>query len=388
MKTRKKLFKDFRAIVLLSTIMIFLFSFDLYAQDKLLMGVTGSITGVTAGTWPEVWAGCKTAEAIINESGGINGTKVEIVALDDQLEKVQSVNNFKKFAGMKNMLVVVGGGTGVTQAMVPLAERFKLCLVGGAALGPLKFNDWTFRIPIPDQITIPFMFKAMKAKYGIKTVGMMYDYKDDWSVNCIPTYKKAASDNGLETPIAPQSFGRGDTDFSAQLTNLKTANLDAILLPAMIREGSIIIKQGRGLGLKSIFCGTSAVISIEGLSAAGDAADGVVAVTIFHPSSKKPGAVTFYKKFQELFPGEKVKSYVVSCNYDSLILAAEAARRAKIKPPVTEKDRIRMRDEWAKIKGFEGASGIFTFEGPGDPLPRDGILVRYSAKDKNFHLID
>lgn len=380
-------FKHLSVIVALSAI-VFLFSPSVYAKDKLSMGLTGALTGTVAGSWPDIFGGAKTAEARINESGGINGTMVELLTLDDQQEKVQSVNNFKKFAEMKNMFVIVGCSTGTTQAMIPLAERYKMPLVGGAALGPLKFNDWTFRAPLPDQITVPYMFKAMKAKFGIKSIGMMYDYKDDWSVLCIPLYKKAASDAGLETPIAPQSYGRGDSDFSAQLTNLKAANVDAILLPAMIREGSLIIKQGRGLGVKSIFCGTSGVISIEGLSAAGDAADGVVAITVFHPSSKRPGAVSFYKKFQELNPGGKVGSYLVPCFHDAFMLAAEAARRAKIKTPVTEKDRIKMRDEWAKINGFEGASGIFTFEGPGEPLPRDGILIRFSAKDKDFQLIE
>lgn len=359
-----------------------------YAAEKLVMGLTTCVTGTVAESGAEIIRGAKTAIAIINESGGLNGEPVNLEILDDQLEKVQSVNNFRSLVQMKNIFVIGTSSTGTSIACNPLAERFKITQVTGSSIGPWKMNEWIFRTTLPDTVTVPFLLKAMKGRLGIKTIGMMWDYKDDWSALCKPIFTNAAKDLGLETPLEPQSYGRGDSDFSAQLSKLKAANVDAIFMPAQVREGSLIVKQARGLGIKSIFCGTSGYISVTGLSAAGEAADGVIAVSVFHPSSKKPGAEKFFRKFRELFPDHKVGSYLDPCWYDAYMLAAEAAKRANIKAPVTEKDRIRVRDEWAKIKGWEGASGIFNYEGPGDPLQREGVLIRFSAKDKDFKLIE
>ena len=383
-------FKYMSVTIGLMIIGIFLLTPVAQAGDKLVIGHTYPITGTTAESGLEIVRGSKTAVAEVNEAGGINGIPLDYVVMDDQLEKVQAVNNFRKLAGMKNVFAVGASSTGTGIACRTVAERHKVIQINGSSLGtwPKGLGEWVYRTTMPDAVTVPALLKAIKEKYGVKTIGMMWDYKDDWSGLCKPIYAKAVKDLGLTAPIEPQSFGRGDSDFSAQLTKLKSANVDAIFMPVQVREGSLVVKQARGLGIKAIFCGTSGYISITGLSAAGDAADGVLGVTVFHPSSKRPGSVRFYKKFKELYPKEKVGSYLEPTWYDAVALAAEAARRANIKPPVTEEDRIKVRDEFGKIKGWVGASGTFTYDGPGDPAPRDMTLIRFNAKTKEFDVVE
>ena len=369
---------------------IFLLSPIVHAGDKLVIGHTYPITGTTAESGLEINRGCKTAIAEINETGGINGVPLDYVVLDDQLEKVQAVNTFRKLAGMENVFAIGVSSTGTGMACKSLAERYKVIEINGSSLGtwPKGLGEWVYRTTIPDAVTVPALLKAMKEKFNVKRIGMIWDYKDDWSGLCKPIYLKAVKDLGLEAPLPPQSMGRGDSDFSAILTKLKAANLGAIFMPIQVREGSLIVKQGRGLGVKSIFCGTSGYISVTGLSAAGGAADGVIAVTYFHPESTRPASVEFYKRFKAMFPEHKVGSYLDPTWYDTIKLVAEAARRANIKPPVTEEDRIKVRDEFGKIKEWKGASGTFTYNGPGDPLSRDMILIRFNAEKKDFDVVE
>lgn len=385
---RANKYRGILAIFAMISIFVFFVSSPLNAEEKLVIGVTGGVTGTTAETWVDCERGIKTAITEINESGGINGSMVEYVILDDVHDKAQCANNFRKLAAIKNVIAIACDSTGMCITGAPLAERFKVITMTGSSIGTWKMNDWVFRTTLPDRVTVPYLFKAMKSKLGIKAIGMMYDYADDWSVLCVPVFKGVTSKLGLITPLEPQSYKRGDSDFSAQLTKLKGENVGAIFMPAQVREGSLIIKQARGLGIKSIFCGTSGWISIAALSAAGDAADGVIAVSVFHPSSKRAGAVRFHNRFKKIFPGQKVGSYLDPCWYDSIMLTGEAARRANIKPPVTEEHRIRLRNEWAKIEGWEGATGTFTYKGAGDPLERDGLLIRWSDKDQEFKLIE
>jgi len=385
---RKMYFKNMAVIIGMLVAVAFGLSSLAYGEDKLMMGVTTCVTGTTAESGVEIVHGIKTAIAQINSEGGINGYKVDVEILDDQLEKVQTVNNFKKLAGIKDIFVIGTTSTGNCIAANPLAKVYKMPHMSGSTIGAWKMNEWFFRATAPDTITVPYLLKAMKEKFHVKSIACFYDYKDDWSVLCLPVYLKTVKELGLETPLPPQSIGRGDSDFSAQLTKIKEANVDAIFMPVQVREGTLINKQARGLGIKSMFCGTSGYINSNALAAAGEAGDGTIGVFTFHRASKRPGSKKFYKKYDELFPGLKVAGYDNPCWYDATMLAAEAARNAKIKLPVTEGERTRVRDEWCKIKNYDGATGIFTFDGPNDPLPRDLLLVRFNLQKKDFDLIE
>ena len=267
---RASCFKYFSVIVGLTIIGTFLLWPVAHAEDKLVIGHTYPMTGTTAESGLEINRGCKTAVAEINANGGINGIPLEYVVMDDQLDKVQAVNNFRKLAGEKNIFAIGVSSTGTGLACKSLAERLKIIEINGSSLGnwPNGLGDWVYRTTVPDTATVPALLKGIKEKYDVKRIGMIWDYKDDWSGLCKPIYVKAVKDLGLISPIEPQSVGRGDSDFSAQLTKLKAANVDAVFMPLQVREGSLIIKQARGLGMNAIFCGTSGWISATGLSAA------------------------------------------------------------------------------------------------------------------------
>ena len=363
---------------------------ELLKSPTMIIGHTAPETGNVSETMREAKRGMYVALAEINETGGINGHRVDAMWIDDRLEKVAAVSNFRKLATVKNVFCIAVSSTGTGLACKPLAERFKTIQINGSSLGswPGGLGEWCYRTTMPDSSTIPFLLKSMRDKFGVKKVGVMYDYADDWSVLCLPIIKKACKDFGLTMVTEPLSYARGDSDFSAQLRKLKKANPDFIVMPAQVREGSLIIRQARSLGITCRFGGTSGWISVAGLSAAGDAADGVIGVDAFHRTSKRPGAVRFYKRFKKMYPNEAVGGYLAPTWYDAYMLACIAARNAKVIPPVTEEDRIAIRDAHGKIKGYEGASGTFNYEGPGDPLPRDGFLIVFNAKTKDFDLLE
>lgn len=235
---------------------------------------------------------------------------------------------------------------------------------------------------------VPELLKAGKEKFSINRCAMMFDYTDDWSVQCVPIFRDACKKFGVEIPLPPQSYARGDTDYSAQLTKIKAANVDAIFMPAQVREGSLIVSQSRKLGVTARFLGTSGYISTQGLGQAGEAADGTLAMLAFHPGSKKASWVNFYNRFKKLYPNEKVHSYCDVCGYDVILLLADSAKRANIVPPVTPEKRKALRDAFASTEGFEGATGVFNYKESGDALPRPGVLVTFDAKSGEFKVAE
>jgi branched-chain amino acid transport system substrate-binding protein len=230
--------------------------------------------------------------------------------------------------------------------------------------------------------------KAAKARFGINRVAMMYDYTDDWSVQCVPIFRDACKAAGIQLAVPPESFARGDSDFSAQLTKIKIANVDGIFMPAQVQEGSLIVSQARRIGVNARFLGVSGYISLQGLSQAGMAADGTLAILAFHPESTKPAWKTFYRTFKQKYPNETVHSYCDVCGYDSILLFANAAKIAGIVPTINSEKRMAFRDALASTSNFKGATGTFDYKGSGDALPRDGVLVTFDAKKGAFHVVE
>lgn len=54
--------------------------------------------------------------------------------------------------------------------------------------------------------------------------------------------KATAEKMGLEI-TGEATFSNGDVDFSAQLTKLKQTNPDALLVSALYKEGSMVVKK-------------------------------------------------------------------------------------------------------------------------------------------------
>lgn len=359
-------------------------------KTPIKFGVILALTGTIADTGAETKRGMLTAVDVVNEEwGGVNGHPIKLEFQDDANIKTQSTAVFRKLAGQRDILAITLSSTGCSMADSPLCARYKIVGISPWSIGawPGGFNKWTFRDTIPDSAAVPALIKEAKDKFGINRCAMMYDYTDDWSVQCVPIFRNACKEYGVKIPVPPQSYARGDTDFSAQLTKIKAANVDGIFMAAQVSEGSLIVSQARTLGVHARFLGTSGYISTEGLGRAGEAANGTLAVLAFDPKSKKPAWRTFYKEFKKKYPDERVHSYCDVCGYDAILLLANAARKASIVPPITSEKRKALRDALATTSGFKGATGTFTYKGSGDALPRIGVLVTFNAKKDAFELV-
>lgn len=366
-------------------------SFAQSSKGSIKFGTVLALTGTIAATGAETKRGMLTAVDEVNKGwGGVNGRPIEIVFEDDANVKTQATAVFRKLAEEKDILAITLSSTGCSMAMSPLCERYRIAGISPWSIGswPGGFNDWTFRNTIPDTVMVPELLKAAKEKFGIKRAAMMFDYTDDWSVQGVPIFRDACKNAGIEVALPPQSYARGDTDYSAQLTKIKAANVDGIFMPAQVQEGSLIVSQSRKLGITARFLGTSGYISTQGLGQAGEAADGTLAMLAFHPGSKKAAWVNFHNRFKKLYPNEKVHSYCDVCGYDVVLLLADSAKRAKIVPPITPEKRKALRDALASTAGFEGATGVFNYKGSGDALSRPGVLVTFDAKSGDFKAVE
>jgi branched-chain amino acid transport system substrate-binding protein len=218
-------------------------------------GAVLPLTGnsATAGDWMR--KGTELAVADINAKGGVNGVPLEVIFEDSQTLARAAVSAFTKLVTVDRVPYSHTALTGVTLAMVPIAEKHKVVLMNGGGISPrlggasaMLFNQ----IPIGD-FQFGVLAHYVQNDLKLDRVAMLYrndDYGNgmlDWAKKALPRFK-------LDL-VGAESFEPGSQDFRSQLAKLRTASPNGIFLPAFGFEQANILKQAGEMGLKVTWLG-------------------------------------------------------------------------------------------------------------------------------------
>lgn len=185
--------------------------------------------------------------------------------------------------------------------------------------------------------------------------------------------KATAEKMGL-TNLGEETFSNGDVDFAAQLTKIKAANPDALFVSALYKEGSLVVKKAREIGLNVPIIGGNGFNNPQVLEIAGHAAEGLIVATPFSPDKKDENVQNFVKKYEEKY-GKKPDQFAAQA-YDGMYIMAQSLLK-------TNKggDRNALRDELAQLKDFNGVSGKLSFDEKRNPI---GVPVVVTVKAGKF----
>ncbi|MFX8887242.1 ABC transporter substrate-binding protein, partial [Acinetobacter baumannii] len=87
-----------------------------------------------------------------------------------------------------------------------------------------------------------------KAKFGVKRVAVLYSNDDAFTKSGFDVFIEALKQENIEVATV-ETFSTKDTDFSAQLTKVKSLNVDALVVSALAEAGAGLVLQARQLGI-------------------------------------------------------------------------------------------------------------------------------------------
>jgi branched-chain amino acid transport system substrate-binding protein len=356
------------------------------AKKPYRIGAVLSLTGSYSGLGTPEKETLDLEVAAINAAGGVNGHPLEVVVEDDGTDTGKATAAVSKLIDQENAIAVIGAtGTGQTMATRVDIDRAgipELSLAGGNAVTQ-KFDKQVFQMPWPNRLVAPFVLKHMKGK-GVKSVALFTDasgYGKDGLAVITPELAKLGM-----TAVANETFNPGDTDMTAQLTKMKAAKPDAILLWAAGKEAATIMKNRAQLGITTPVYGGSGQARTEFIQGAGAAADGFVFGTgkVLLPKSygdapNRKLAEDFAARYKQKYGAEP--NIFTAHAYDAIHIVAEALKR--IPGDVTP---AALRDEIEKTSGFVGLDGTFTFSATDHNGLTENDLVMYAVQDGKWVL--
>ncbi|MGI6450904.1 MAG: ABC transporter substrate-binding protein [Desulfitobacteriia bacterium] len=350
-------------------------------DDVIKIGIFEPLTGPNAAGGELEVEGMKLANELYPE---VLGKKVELVIVDNKSDKAEAANAVIRLIEKEKVSAIIGSwGSSLSMAAgAPILEN-KMPTVGASCTNPLvtKDNDYYFRVCFIDPFQGTVMARYAYNSLGAKKAAIIQELSNDYAVGLASFFKeefiKLTGDP--DSVVEVSNYQTNDTDFTAQLTNIKGKNPDVIFAPGNFTESAMIVKQARTLGIETPFIGGDTWETDEFIQVGGDAVEGVVFSTFFDSSvALTPETDIFLDAFAKAYP-DRQPAAVTALGYDAYLLILDAIERAGSTDPVAIRDAI------AATKAFPGAAGPVTLDENGDAI-KDAIIK--TVKDGKFTYMD
>jgi branched-chain amino acid transport system substrate-binding protein len=339
-------------------------------QAPVKIGFLGALTGDVAMYGQPTLLGMKMAAEKINQAGGVNGGKIEIVEADNRGDKQEAATIVQKFISRDKVAAIVGDPTtGITKVAAPICERNKVILLsaGATGTGVVELGKYIFRDTLLDSVAVPALVDYFIKNLGYQKVAVITSDNNDYSVGLTQVFKNAVKGKKLQI-ITEEKIKDGDKDFSAQITNIKAKNPDIIFFSGYYTEGSLLMKEARKQGMKINLFGGDGLYSPTLISLGGSAIEGSMVYVGFSPEQPTPETAKFIEEFKAKNKNQ-LPGLFETQGYDAVIILAEAMKRAKSNDPT------KFRNEVAKTKDFKGVSGTITFLANQEPVKSPVYLL-------------
>ena len=335
-------------------------------SGEISIGVVLPVTGPLASTGELMKQGLELALDEINNTH-LGDTRLKFIVEDDTGTPEGAVAAYNKLIHQEGVSVILGPATSsATQAAFPIAQENGVVAISptSGARGLSAIGDFVFRVPLATNIVALKGVEATYTKLGYQRVATLYDETDLFSTDRDAALQEAFTAIGVEV-LTMEVFQSGDTDFSTQLTRIKSLNPDAIFVSVLPPEKSSILIQAHELGISAPIL-MSSLTSVE-VEAAGVAAEGAITFIGWLSTDDTPGNQAFVANYSETFG--RTPDVFATASYTSVYILAEAIKNAE------STDAISIRDALANISDFDTVFGKFSFNADGDAVYEQKALI-------------
>lgn len=281
----------------------------------------GTIFPLSGGAGPDgqtVTNAVKLMVQQINDKGGLLGRKLTVISKDDESTPAVGVSRANEMVAEKADIVIEGWNSPVTLAMQPILARGNILDFTAVSKSDLilsgETNPYAMRINSSNgfdaEVIAKYVAQTMKAK-KIAFLTQNDVYGNGFQTAVEAEFKKL---NFSGEVIMTEKFAFKDTDFRVQLTNIKGANPDAVIVTSSSNSSGLpaLVDQYRQAGIKSTFVGAVGIMLSTVYKVAGDANNGVISADIFFPDlppfTTQPESVAFVAAYKKAYGVDPDKS--------------------------------------------------------------------------------
>ena len=345
-------------------------------QDKkatIQIGIYEPMSGADKNNAADEIAGIKLA---YEQYPTVNGKLVELVEADNASDIYAAETAIRELL-LKDPTVIIGSyGSVYSLVAGDYVQEAKVPAIAVTNSNPLvtKNNDYYFRICYVDANQGDLLARYLLEEKDEETAGVLIPENDDAALAVATSFTdrmKAETDNDDAIEVY-ESYVPGSNDFTEQLEIIRKAGVSNVLLAGDINDSFRIAEQAQKIGVDTTFLGSTDWTAEEFKDLAGDVEtiENVEFISFFGAEeADNKEAEIFMKAYKEKY-GSSTPSDAVALGYDAYVIAINAIDKASDDATPEE-----VRKVLAGQAKFEGASGLITFNGMGDPIKPAYISV-------------
>jgi len=325
------------------------------SADKIKWGVLIDLSGPTSDWGKNQVKGQLDAARWVNENGGINGKKLELIVIDDGYKVPRGVAGYNRLVDSEHVLGLYIQSTGTTMTLIKKIVKDGVVTIAASFTSkfqnPAKTPFSFFVSPsygTMGRIAIKWIKDSWKDKSRNPKLCFLYPdnkYGRDILNVCKDYAKKIGVDVGPD-----QVINWPTRDATPQLMNMKRYNPDYAYITSTAMNGAVILKNAKALGIKTKFISNIRNFEETLIKLSGGAANGTYGVHPIAPyGAEVPGMKKVVESNEKWHKGEMGTNVYVE-GWVNILAVTNALRIADKAGKLTPTG---IREAFEQFKGFD-----------------------------------
>ncbi len=342
-------------------------------KKTILIGHYGSLTGSEATFGKSTSNGLRLAIKEFNASGGLKGQHIELKEYDTRGDAGEAKLAVERLVKSDNVVAVIGEvASKLSLAGAPVCQEAGVPMISPSSTNPrvTEVGDYIFRVCFIDPFQGFAGAKFARENLKAKSAALLVDQAQAYAVGLAEEFEKNFTKLGGRIGTR-QTYTGGASDFTAQLTSIRSAKVDVIYIPGYYTDVGNIALQARKLGITQPLLGGDGWDSAELAKIAKDAIEGCYYTNHYAPDQPDARVQEFIKSYKAEFGGATPDG-LAALGYDAGRLLFDAMKRAGS----TEGKALRA--AIAETKDFPGVTGDITINAKRDAT-KSAVVVEMAG---------
>ena len=365
------------------------------SDTEVVFGMASPFTGAIKELGRGMKTGLEAAFAVANESGGVHGRKLRLVALDDGYDPQRTKQVMQELLEQRKVFAIVGNvGSPTAAVSLPVALAKKAVFFGALTGAPvLRRNPpdryvFNYRPSYAEETAAAVRYLVDVRRVDPRAIGVFHQDDAFGEAGLVGVEEQLRRYRRNPAEMVKTTYQRNSADVAGALARIrKEGKLRAVVLVATYQAAIQFIQQAKDMGLNLIFTNVSAVGSNELAEAlvgagAGYTSDVVVTQIVPLPNSKATAALRYQAALEKHAIGEK-PGFITFEGYIVGNILIEALRRAG-----RNLDNERLVAAFEDIKGLDLGIGTPITFGPREHQGSHKVWGTQLQPDGSYKAID
>ena len=277
--------------------------------------------------------GMQAAIDDVNAAGGVLGRKLVLVTRDDSSAPPKSIQNMTDLIDNEKVAAVFGPtNSGNAMAWKHIPNQKKIPVIGNVGSGtaityPMSAgaDNYMFRVSMVDRPQVAALMAYVKKNPASKTVGLMAE-TTGYGQGGLKDMQDIAALQGIKVADV-EHFGVADTDMTSQLSKMKAAGVDTVVVWAQGTPIAQLVRSMEKINYFPLTLTSWAADNITFYDAAGKAlADKPIFMRTVS-ESRTPAQDKLYTRIGSKLKAPSSFSFALH-GYDSVLIYAAAVKQA------------------------------------------------------------